>query len=128
MKTTVLQPSTLPVPAAPYVPGIRKGMFLFASGQVALDSQGTLVGENDIKAQTQQSLQNLNEILKAGGAKITDIVKTTVFLADMSDFAGMNEVYREFFGDFKPARSTVEAKLARPTLLVEIEAVAIVAD
>ena len=128
MKTTYLQPSTMPVPAAPYVPGIRKGMFVFTSGQVSLDSDGKLVGEGDIKAQTFQVLQNMKTILEEGGAQISDVMKTTVFLADINDFAGMNEVYSEFFGDCKPTRSTVQAALARPTLLVEIEAIAIVTD
>lgn len=128
MKTTYLQPSTLPVPAAPYVPGIRKGMFLFTSGQISVDGNGNVVGEGDIKAQTLQVLQNMKTILEEGGAKITDVMKTTVFIADINDFAAMNQVYTEFFGDCKPTRSTVQATLARPTLLVEIEAIAIVAE
>ncbi|MCG8641684.1 MAG: RidA family protein [Desulfobacterales bacterium] len=128
MKTTYLQPSSLPVPAAPYVPGIRKGMFLFTSGQISVDGNGNVVGEGDIKAQTLQVLQNMKTILKEGGAKIADVVKTTVFIADINDFAAMNQVYTEFFGDCKPTRSTVQATLARPTLLVEIEAIAIVAE
>ena len=128
MKTRYLQPSTLPVPAAPYVPGIRKGMFLFTSGQISVDGNGNVVGEGDIKAQTLQVLQNMKTILEEGGAKITDVVKTTVFIADINDFVAMNQVYTEFFGDCKPTRSTVQATLARPTLLVEIEAIAIVAE
>ena len=128
MKTRYLQPSTLPVPAAPYVPGIRKGMFLFTSGQISVDGNGNVVGEGDIKAQTLQVLQNMKTILEEGGAKIADVVKTTVFIADINDFAAMNQVYTEFFGDCKPTRSTVQATLARPTLLVEIEAIAIVAE
>ena len=97
MKTRYLQPSTLPVPAAPYVPGIRKGMFLFTSGQISVDGNGNVVGEGDIKAQTLQVLQNMKTILEEGGAKITDVVKTTVFIADINDFAAMNQVYTEFF-------------------------------
>lgn len=121
-----LQPVSMRVPAPPYVPGTKRGPFVFTSGQVPVDGDGSFVGEGDIAAQTRQVLGNIEVVLAEGGATIADVMKTTVFLADMSDFAGMNEVYAEFFGDDKPARTTVQAALARPQFLVEIEAVAVI--
>lgn len=128
MAKITLQPSSIGVPAAPYVPGTKRGPFVFTSGQVALDREGNLVGKEDVKAQTRQVLQNVQAVLAEGGATLADVMKTTVFLADIGDFADMNAVYSEFFGDQKPARSTVEARLARPEFLVEIEATAVIAD
>ena len=127
MQKIALQPSSLSVPMAPYVPGTKRGSLVFTSGQVALDSEGKLVGNGDVRAQTRQVLQNLKAVLEEGGATLEDVMKTTVFLANIADFSAMNEVYAEFFGDLKPARSTVQAALARPELLVEIEAVAVLA-
>jgi reactive intermediate/imine deaminase len=115
-------------PIAPFVPGTKRGSFVFTSGQVALDKEGNLVGQGDVGAQTRQVLQNVKAVLEEGGATLHDVMKATVFLADIKDFSAMNEVYAEFFGDAKPARSTVQALLARPDFLVEIEAVAIIAD
>ncbi len=123
-----LQPQSMAVPAAPFVPGTKKGSFVFASGQVALDGNGNLVGKGDVRVQTRQVLQNLNAVIEEGGATLNDVMKTTVFLSDMSNFAAMNEVYAEFFGNLKPARSTVQALLARPEFLVEIEAIALIGD
>ncbi|NQU14939.1 MAG: RidA family protein [Desulfobacteraceae bacterium] len=128
MAKITLQPSSLGVPAAPYVPGTKRGALVFTAGQVALDREGNLVGKEDVKAQTRQVLQNLKAVLEEGGATLADVMKTTVFLSDMSHFAHMNEVYAEFFGNQKPARSTVEARLALPEFLVEIEAIAVIAD
>ena len=128
MEKLTLQPPSVAVPAAPYVPGTKRGSLVFTAGQVALDREGNLVGKEDIKAQTRQVLQNLKAVLKEGGATLADVMKTTIFLVDMADFADMNEVYTEFFGNQKPARTTVEASLALPDFLVEIEAIAVIAD
>jgi reactive intermediate/imine deaminase len=95
---------------------------------VALDKEGNLVGQGDVGAQTRQVLENVKAVLEEGGATLNDVMKATVFLADIKDFAAMNEVYADFFGDAKPARSTVQAALAKPEFLVEIEAIAIVGD
>lgn len=126
MAKIVLQPSSMRVPSPPYVPGTKRGPFVFTSGQVPVDGEGKFVGEGDIAAQTRQVLGNIRTVLEEGGAAVADVMKTTVFLADMNDFAGMNEVYADFFGDDKPARTTVQAALARPQFLVEIEAVAVI--
>ena len=128
MAKTTLQPSSMGVPAAPYVPGTKRGSLVFTAGQVAFDREGNVVGKGDVKAQTRQTLLNLKTVLEEGGATLADVMKTTVYLADIAHFAEMNEVYTEFFGDQKPARTTVEARLARPELLVEIEAIAVIAD
>ena len=128
MPKITLQPSSMPVPAAPYVPGVKRGPMIFTAGQVAFDGEGKLAGIGDIRAQTRQTLLNVKAVLEEGGATLADVLKTTVYLADISDFSAMNEVYTEFFGDHKPARTTVEARLVRPEMLVEIEAVAMTGD
>lgn len=128
MAKTTLQPSSMSVPAAPYVPGTKRGPFVFTAGQVAMDGQGQVVGQGDVQAQTRQVLKNLLAVLEEGGAGLADVMKTTVYLADIKDFPEMNQVYAEFFGENKPARTTIQAPLASPVLLVEIEAVAVIAD
>ena len=128
MPKVTLQPSSARVPSAPYVPGTKRGPFVFTSGQVSVDGDGNLVGEADIAAQTKQVLQNLQGVLEEGGATIEDVMKTTVYLADIGDFAGMNEVYRAFFDGNLPGRTTVQAALASPKFLVEIEAIAVISD
>jgi len=98
---------------------------LFCSGQVALDvATGKLV-EGDVGAQTRRALLNLAAVLSAGGASLTDVVKTTVFLVDMNDFAAMNQVYAEVFADSPPARSTVAVAALPAGARVEIEAIAL---
>ncbi|MFQ5895336.1 MAG: RidA family protein [Nitrospinota bacterium] len=119
----VLQPQSVAVPKPPYSPGIRRGNLVFTAGQVALDREGKVVG-SDIRSQTRQALQNVEAVLKEGGASLADVVKVTVFLTDMANFSAMNEVYREFFPEDPPGRSTVLGGLARPEFLVEVEAVA----
>ncbi len=126
MPKITLQPASMRVPSPPYVPGTTRGPFVFTSGQVGVDSEGNLVGEGDVAAQTRQVLSNLKAVLEEGGATVADVMKTTVFLVDIGDFAGMNGAYADFFGDNKPARSTVQAALAQPKFLVEIEAVAMI--
>ena len=117
---------TLKAPAAigPYSQAIETNGFVFASGQIPLDpSTGEFV-EGGIKEQTRQSLTNVQSILKAAGTDLSHVVKTTVFLASMDDFAAMNEVYAEFFSQPYPARSAVAVKQLPKGALVEIEVVA----
>ena len=115
--------------ASPYSPAVRAGGFLFVSGHVPVDPlTGFTVGE-DIRAQTRQTLDNIRRTLEAAGVGPDRIVKTTVFLTNIADFAAMNAVYREFFAGALPARSTVEVSaLGRPEFRVEIEAVALVGE
>lgn len=119
--------STPHAPSAigPYSQAIQAGGFLFTSGQIALTPEGTFV-EGGIEAQTKQVLENLDAVLKAGGATAEQIVKTTIFLANMDDFAAVNALYGTFFGDHKPARSTVAVKTLPKNALVEIEAIALI--
>ena len=116
-----------PSPIGPYSQAIQvNGMFLFTAGQIPIDpATNDLVG-GDIKAQTRQVLRNLEEILRSGGASLSSVIKTTVFLKDMNDFAEMNEVYAESFGGSAPARSAVEVARLPKDVRVEIEAVALV--
>ena len=108
----------------PYSQGVRAGGFLFTAGQVGFDpATGELVDEG-IAEQTARVLENLRAILRAAGLDLSSVVKTTVFLVDMADFAAMNEVYARAFGDHRPARSTVAVAALPRGARVEIEAVA----
>ncbi|PDO11096.1 MAG: deaminase [Candidatus Reconcilbacillus cellulovorans] len=119
--------STDKAPAAvgPYSQAVRAGPFVFASGQIPLTPDGRLV-EGGIEEQTRQVMENLSAVLKAAGTSLDRVVKTTVFLKDLSLFAAFNEVYASYFPDRKPARSTVEVARLPRDVLVEIEAVAVV--
>lgn len=109
----------------PYSQAIVAGNLVFTAGQIPLDpATGELV-QGDVAAQTERVIENLRAILEAAGSSLTKVVKTTVFLADMDDFAAMNEVYARYFGDHRPARSTVQAARLPRDVRVEIEAVAV---
>ncbi len=116
-----------PNPIGPYSQAIiAQGKFLYTAGQVAIDPTTSKVLTGDIKEQTRQALKNVEAILIAGGASRKTVIKTTVFLKDMNEFAAMNEVYGEFFAESKPARSTVEVARLPRDVKVEIEAIALV--
>ncbi len=124
--TTVVHTDSAPKAIGPYSQAIRAGRLLFASGQIPLvPSTGELL-TGDIREQTHQVLRNLAAVLEASGASLSTVVKTTVFLADMGEFAAMNEVYAEHFGDHRPARSTVQAGGLPRNVSVEIDAIALV--
>ena len=117
--------STQAAPAAigPYSQAVRAGDFLFVSGQIPLDpATGTLV-DADVRTQTRRVLENLSAIVSAGGASLGHVVKTTVYLADMNDFAAMNEVYATFFSTPAPARATVQVGRLPRDVKIEIDAV-----
>lgn len=122
MPRQALQPEGLAKPKPPYSPVVVTGETVYTAGQVAYDADGTLVG-GGIAEQTRQVLDNVRTCLEAAGCTMDDVVKVTAFLVDLSEVAAYNEVYREFFDEPYPARSTVQAGLA-PGVLVEIEAVA----
>jgi 2-iminobutanoate/2-iminopropanoate deaminase len=124
MKTPVHSPAA-PNPIGPYVQAIAANGMLFCSGQVALDHTTGKLIEGDVGAQTRRALLNLAAVLSAGGASLRDVVKTTVFLVDMNDFATMNQVYAEVFADSPPARSTVAVAALPAGARVEIEAIAL---
>ena len=113
-----------PKAIGPYAQGIAAGGFLFTAGQVPFDPATTALVTGDIAAQTQRVLDNLEAILAGAGATFADVVKTTVFLMDMADFAKMNEVYAARFGDHRPARSTVQVSALPAGARIEIELVA----
>jgi 2-iminobutanoate/2-iminopropanoate deaminase len=117
-----------PKAIGPYAQATRAGEFLFTSGQIALDpARGELVG-GGTEAETRQVLSNLVAVLEAGGASPGDVVKTTIFLVDLADFAKVNAIYAEVFGDSLPARSTVQVAALPRGARVEIEAIAHVGD
>jgi 2-iminobutanoate/2-iminopropanoate deaminase len=110
----------------PYSQAVRVGDLVFCSGQIPIDPQtGNFVSEN-VAEQTEQVLKNLSAVLKAAQTDLNNVIKTTVFLADMNDFAAMNEVYARFFNDNKPARATVQAARLPRDAKVEIECIAVV--
>ena len=125
--TTPLIPISSPnAPAAigPYSQAIRAGDFLFASGQIPLDPTTGTITEGGITAQTHQVLQNLGAVLSAAGVKFDRVVKTTIYLADMGDFAAVNEVYASYFPAPAPARATIQAAGLPKNVRVEIDLVA----
>lgn len=115
-----------PRPAYPYSPGAAGGGLVVTAGQVAWDERGDLVGIGDPAAQARQVLANVESVLREGGASLDDVLKCNVYLSDIRFFAAMNEVFAEFFPTGPPARTTVQALLAEPEMLVEIDAVAYV--
>lgn len=119
--------STTNAPAAigPYAQGIIVNNMFYSSGQIPLTASGDLVN-GDITVQTTQVFDNLKAVLAAAGTSLSQVVKTTVFMKDMNDFAAMNEVYAAHFGDHKPARSAVEVARLPKDVLVEIEVIALV--
>src|SRR5260370_2847796 len=111
-------------PIGPYSQAIRANGFLYVAGQVALDQKTGEMGGADIKQQTERTLENVKGILEAAGSNLHHVVKTTVFLKDMNDFAAMNEVYGKYFTLAPPARSTVQVARLPKDALVEIEVIA----
>ena len=127
MPKDILKPKNLefqPRPTYPYSPGTKAGNMIYTAGQVAWDSTGKVIGINDIRAQTIQTLSNVVSVLKEGGADINDVVKCNVYLKDMNDLQIMNEEFAKLFSNNPPARTTVQTPMAEPEMLVEIEAIA----
>jgi len=113
-----------PAPIGPYSQAVFAGNELFCSGQIALDPQSGELSGSDAAAQAEQALRNLGAVLEAGGMSYADVVKTTIFLIDMNDFAAVNEVYAKYFDAAKPARSTIAVAALPKGARVEIEALA----
>ncbi|MGH9614221.1 MAG: RidA family protein [Bryobacteraceae bacterium] len=118
-----ITPSGTPVPRGPYSPAVRAGDFIYVSGQGPIDTATDKMSNGDIQHETRLVLTNIQRILEGCGATMADVVKCSVFLGDAEDFKAMNEVYAEFFGAHKPARTTVEAKFVAP-MKVEIDCIA----
>jgi 2-iminobutanoate/2-iminopropanoate deaminase len=113
-----------PKPIGPYSQAVKSNGFVFISGQVALDPKTNEFVGADVRQQTERVLENLKAILEASGVTLSHVVKTTVFLKDMNDFAAMNEVYARYFAAAPPARSTVQAARLPKDALVEIDLIA----
>jgi 2-iminobutanoate/2-iminopropanoate deaminase len=111
-------------PRGPYSPAIRAGDFIYVSGQGPIDPVTDVLVETDVETQTRITLENIERVLRAAGAVRTDIAKVGVFLYDIRDFAAMNRAYAAFFGDHKPARTTIETKFHKAGMLVEVDCVA----
>lgn len=122
---TRIQTEDAPAAIGPYSQAMVTGEWVFTAGQIALDPKSMEIVEGDVSAQTEQVMKNLEAILAAAGSSLQRVVKTTVFLKDMGNFAAMNEIYGRHFGGHKPARSTVEAARLPKDVLVEIEAIAL---
>ena len=120
-----IQTDRAPQAIGPYSQAIKAQGFVFASGQIPLDPATMQLVDGDIGAQTERVLNNVKAVLEAAGSSLERVVKTTVFLADMNDFAAMNEVYAIFFGATRPARSTVQAARLPRDVKIEIEVVAL---
>jgi 2-iminobutanoate/2-iminopropanoate deaminase len=113
-----------PKPIGPYAQAVKSNGFLFASGQVALDPRNNEFIGGDIRQQTERAMENIKAVVEAAGSNLHHVVKTTVFLKDMNDFAAMNEAYGKYFPAAPPARSTVQVARLPKDALVEIEVIA----
>ena len=113
-----------PSAIGPYSQAIAVNGMVYTSGQIALNTDGEMVG-SDVETQTHQVMKNLQYVLQAAGAEYGDVIKTTIFLADMDDFLKVNAIYAAYFGDHKPARSTVAVKTLPKNALVEIDCMAL---
>lgn len=119
-----LSPPGVPVPRGPYSPAVKAGGFVYVSGQVAIDTSTNQVSMGDVQHETRLILNNTKAILAGAGASMAQVIKCTVYLANGGDFAAMNEVYAEFFGENKPARTTVVCQFALAGIKVEIDCIA----
>jgi 2-iminobutanoate/2-iminopropanoate deaminase len=127
MNKAVVSTSLAPSAIGPYSQGIRAGNLLFVSGQIPIDpSTGKLIDDTSIQGQTRRVLQNMLAIVNAAGGSVESIVRTTVFLKDMNEFADMNSAYAEFFQSSPPARSTVQAARLPRDVSVEIDCIAVI--
>ena len=121
----IISTENAPGAIGPYSQAVKTGNMIFCSGQIPIDPQTGEFVSNDVAEQTEQVLKNLSAVLTAVGVDLNNVVKTTVFLADMNDFTAMNEVYARYFSENKPARATVQAARLPRDARVEIECIAV---
>ena len=126
MKHQVVHTDNAPKAIGPYSQAVKAGNMLFVSGQVPFVPETMEIVEGDVKAQTAQSLKNVQAILAEAGLDFSHVVKSTVFIKDMNEFAQINEVYAQFFGENKPARACVEVARLPKDVKVEIEVIAVI--
>lgn len=117
-----------PVAGAPYTPAVRVGSMVFVSGQIPLDPATGQIVQGGFEEQLRQCLRNLASVLKQAGLSLDSVVKTTIFLKDLNDYATLNSIYGGYFGDIKPARSAVQVSRLPLDVMVEIEAIATLPD
>jgi len=120
-----INPQDLVIPVSSYSHGIAAGDLVFVAGQVSFDEEGDVVGVGDLAAQTCQAIANVEKVLRAAGARLSDVVSTTVYLTSFDNYADYDRAYGECFGGHRPARATVKAELVKPELLVEVQAIAV---
>lgn len=126
--TQTVSTEKAPKALGPYSQAIRAGGFIWCSGQIPINPATNSIEATTIEDQTRQSISNLKNVLEAAGSSLANVVKTTVFIKDMNDFAALNAVYAEMFGDTKPARSCVEVARLPKDVKVEIECVAVAGE
>jgi 2-iminobutanoate/2-iminopropanoate deaminase len=124
---SVVHSDDAPKAIGPYSQAVKAGNLMFCSGQIPLDPKtGEMVGVGDVRAQAKRVMQNLEAVLKAGGASFASVVKTTIYLQDLADFGAVNEIYGDYFKDAPPARATVQVAGLPRGALVEIDAIAVI--
>jgi aminoacrylate peracid reductase len=111
-------------PLAPYSPGVRAGDTVYISGILPMDTAGGIVGEGDVRAQTRCVIEAIKSVVEAAGGALSDVAFNQIFLADLGDYAAMNDIYKEYFGTNSPARYCIRADLVKPEFLVEISSTA----
>ena len=121
----IINPNDVMAPQGGYVQGVDAGGMVFVAGQVGVDQHGHPVGDFGIAAQTRQTLANVAAVLREAGLGLKDVVSTTVYVTDFADYKLFDQVWQECFGNHKPARATVKADLVHPSLLVEVQAIAV---
>jgi aminoacrylate peracid reductase len=124
MPFEVIVPQGSPPPLAPYSPGTKAGNTVYVSGTLALGPDGKIVGESDVRIQTRHILETIKSVLAVAGGSLKDVTFNHIFLADMRDYAAMNEVYGSYFPEDPPARYCIRADLVKPAFLVEIASIA----
>ena len=124
--TTVIATERAPAAIGPYSQGLVAGNFLFTAGQIPLDPISMDVDGTDIETQTERVMQNLDAVLQAAGSSLSRVIKTTCYLVELEDFQAFNTIYGRWFGDHKPARSTVQVSKLPRGVLVEVDCVAVV--
>ena len=124
MSKTLITPANAPAPVGPYSPAVAANGFVFVSGQIPLKADGT-IETGSFAAQARQTLENLKTVLEAAGSSLNDAVKVTIYLSDMNNFAELNDIYAEYFGESKAARACLQAAALPKGVAVEIDATAV---
>jgi len=126
MPIEILTPPNPPPPLAPYSSGTKAAGFIYTSGMLAIGPNGETIGVGDVRAQTRAVIEAVKATIEAGGGTLKNVMFNHIFLKDMSDYAAMNEVYKQYFNDHLPARYCIQTPLVRPEFLVEIASTAYV--